>query len=246
MKMKSVLFILVILCFTKIGFAQEENSNSSPKFNFETVFANEYAWRGISYDEGLVIQPALTMSLDKWTFQLWGNIAAVEKDGFSKNHELDFLAQYTFEFGDLTLSPYLLYYTYPDQEENAALELYLSAYYTLGDFTLGTTFSRDIKLGIPYLFGYHDIGYEKELNEKFTLNASAGFGWGTKNFNRYYVGMDKGSLNYVFADLSLNYALSENIVLKPFAEFYIIPDSEIKELTNSDIVNFGLSVSIDF
>lgn len=246
MKMKSILIILVILGCTKIGYAQEENVSSSPKFNFETIFANEYAWRGITYDEGLVVQPALTMSLDKWTFQIWGNIAAVEKDEFPKNHELDFLAQYSFEFGDLTLSPYLLYYIYPDQEEDAALELCLSAYYPVGDFTIGTTLSRDIKLGIPYLFGYHDVSYEKELNEDLSANASAGFGWGSKNFNRYYVGMNKGALNYVFADLSLNYALNESIVLKPFAEFYFITDSEIKDLTNSDIVNFGLSVSIDF
>ena len=134
----------------------------------------------------LVIQPTLGVAYENWTLQLWGNIAAIEEEGFAKSLELDFLLQYSFELGDLTLSPFLQMYTYPDQEEDSALELSLACDYTMGDFTINTTLSRDIKLGIPYLFGTHCISFEKRLGEKFILNTSAGFGWGTGKFNLYY------------------------------------------------------------
>ena len=134
----------------------------------------------------LVIQPTLGVAYENWTLQLWGNIAAIEEEGFAKSHKLDFLLQYSFELGDLSLSPFLQMYTYPDQGEDSALELSLACDYAMGDFTINTTLSRDIKLGIPYLFGTHCISFEKRLGEKFILNTSAGFGWGTGKFNLYY------------------------------------------------------------
>ena len=247
MERKFYLLLVGIMLLGISVFAQSEiETKSTPSFSFETVIANKYAWRGILYDQGLVIQPTLGVEYKNWTLQLWGNIAAIEEDGFAKNHELDVILKYAFEFGDLTLSPFLQLYTYPDQEEESALELSLAGDYTFGDFSINTTLSRDIKLGIPYLFGSHSISYEKEISANLTLNTDAGFGWGTEKFNQYYTGISKSALNYFNAAASINYSLNENISIKPFVEGYLLTDTEIKDLTNDSLVNFGLSVSIEF
>ncbi|KAF0140402.1 MAG: hypothetical protein FD122_2516 [Stygiobacter sp.] len=247
MAKKFYLLLIGIMLFGLNAFAQSEiETKSTPSFSLETVVANKYAWRGILYDQGFVIQPTLGVEYKNWTLQLWGNIAAVEEDGFAKNHELDYLLQYTFEFGDLTLSPFLQLYTYPDKDEDSALELSLACDYNMGAFTISSILSRDIKLGIPYLFGDHCISFEKELNEKLILNTSAGFGWGTEKFNLYYVGIGKSAVNYFFASASLSYFLNDKICAKPFAESYLLTDREIKNLTNDSLVNFGLSISVGF
>lgn len=243
-------FYLLVVLFVSFGintFAQStDGEKTGPAFYLETNLANKYSWRGIIYDQGLVVQPTLGVDYDNWTFQLWGNITAIEEDGFAKNHELDFLLQYTFEVGKLVLTPSLQLYTYPDQEGDSALELFLSCDYPIGEFTFNTTLSRDIKLGIPYLFGTHSLAYSKELNEDFTLDASAGLGWGTEKFNLYYVGIEKSALNYLFACAALSYTVNDKICLKPFVEGYLLTDSEIKGLTNDSHFNFGLSVYIGF
>ncbi|MDP2037029.1 MAG: hypothetical protein Q8L04_06570, partial [Ignavibacteria bacterium] len=74
----------------------------------------------------------------------------------------------------------------------------------------------------------------------------AGFGWGTEKFNQYYTGISKSALNYFYAAASVNYLLDENISIKPFVEGYLLTDTEIKDLTNDSLINFGLSVSIEF
>lgn len=243
-------FYLLLIGFLSLNsymFAQSDaESSSSPSFYLQTAVANKYAWRGIIYDQGLVVQPTLGVDYENWTFQLWGNITAVEEDGFDTNHELDFILQYKFELGDFTISPYLQMYTYPDQEEDSALELYLSCDYALDNFTFNTTLSRDIKLGIPYVFGTHSIAYTQELSDVLSLDASAGLGWGTKNFNRYYTGVEKGAMNYIYANASVTYSLNDRISIAPFLESYFLTDTEIKDATNDSLINFGLNLSISF
>ncbi len=199
------------------------------------------------YDQGLVVQPTLGVDWENFTFQLWGNITAIEEKGFSNNHELDFILKYNYSYGDFTFSPSLQLYTYPDDEEaESALELYLSFDYSLNDFTINTTISRELKLDIPYLFGTHSIAYSKEIGEGFSLNASTGLGWGTKNINKYYAGVEKDAINYIFANASVSYSLNEKVSLTPFLESYFITDSEIKNATNGSLLNFGVNISIGF
>lgn len=242
------LILIAVALLNSTPFAQtEEETNSSPTFYLETSLANKYAWRGIIYDQGLVVQPTLGIDYENFTFQLWGNITAIEEEGFSNNHELDFILQYTYTVGDFTFAPILQLYTYPDQEEaESALELHLSCDYALNDFTFNTTLARELKLDIPYIFGTHSIAYSKEIGEGLSINASTGFGWGTKNFNKYYTGIERGAVNYVFANASVSYALNEKVSIAPFLEGYFITNSEIKDATNDSLLNFGLNISIGF
>jgi len=246
MKKTLLLLLIAFMLVSSSILAQKEEENSSPSFYLQTALANKYAWRGIIYDQGLVVQPTLGVDYENFTFQLWGNYTAVEEEGFPTNHEIDYILQYRFEFGDVTLTPTLQSYTYPNQDAESALELYLSCDYALDDFTLNTTISRELKIDIPYLFGTHSIAYSKEIGVGFNLNASTGFGWGTKNFNKYYTGVDNGALNYVFVNASVECTLTEMISISPFVESYIITASEIKTATNDSLINFGLNLSISF
>ncbi|KAF0148200.1 MAG: hypothetical protein FD143_2941 [Ignavibacteria bacterium] len=246
MKRKLILLLFGLLLISLRVFAQEEESNSSPSFYLQTAAANMYAWRGIVYDQGLVVQPTLGVNYKNWTFQLWGNITAIEEGGFPTNHELDFILQYKYELGDFTISPYLQMYTYPFHEEDSAIELFLSCDYSLADFTLNTTLSRDINLGVPLVFGTHSISYAKAVGYGFNFDASSGLGWGTKNFNNYHIGIEKGAVNFIFANTSLSYALTDKLSITPYLESFFIIDNEIKEATNSSLVNFGINVSISF
>ncbi len=246
MKAKFFLVVLCVMSISGVLLSQEKQNDSEPAtFTFESLFVNKYLWRGITYDEGLVIQPSLTMYQNNWTLMFWGNYVVSDSYDDVKNHEFDIYVQYDFEFGDLTLSPNILFYSYPQQDAESTFELSLAGEYSLGDFSIGTSLSTDIKLGKSYLFGYHSVGYTKELGETLELNASGGFGWGTENFNEYYIGIKKSGLNYIYSNISLSYKMLNNVSLKPYAEVYFNTDSEYKEILGGTVANFGVTVSLE-
>lgn len=244
--MKILIFVFFLMSlFISVSSAQETDSREKEfVISGECTFTPKYIWRGITYTDGLAVQPSASLSIKQVTFQIWSNLVANDKNDTPGN-EVDFYVFYNLEFGNLTLTPSVFYYTYPGQESSSTSELNLSGSYTAGDFTFGTTFSTDIKEASGYVFGYHDVGYSKNMNENLTLNLSAGFGWGTKKFNEYYLGLSKNALNYFLLGASVSYSLTQSVSVKPFIENYIITDNEIKELVDSNNFNIGISLGVE-
>jgi hypothetical protein len=246
--MKGLLkFILVIVCIGifKPAFAQEE-SESLFSYGAEASIQNKYVWRGLVYNEGTILQPSAWLSKDNFTAQVWGNWTLHDTNGNPAMNEIDYYLWYDFPLGDLTITPIIMYYTYPNQDALSTGEIGIGAAYALDKFEFGTTANLDFKEASGALSVEHSVKYETGLSELSTFSAFAALGWADKKFNNYYIGTEKAALNYLQLNFSLSYAVSEEVSIKPFAAYYKILDSEITALIDDHIVNYGILISAEF
>jgi uncharacterized protein (TIGR02001 family) len=240
--------LITISLFVPVAFAQEESNSdeNAVSVSAECSFLNKYIWRGITYTDGLAVQPAITQEIGPWSIQVWGNFVGSDKNDV-KDSEIDLYLNYNLEFGKLSVTPSVFYYNYPGADSSkSTAELSLALSYPLGSFTIGSSFSTDIKEAPGYLFATHDISYEKEFFGKAVLNISAGIGWGTKKFFDYYLDVSKNSLSYYHAGLTLTYSINDQLSIKPTAEIYINADKAFEELVGSNTVNYGVNFSYSF
>lgn len=233
--------ILVFLITTNL-LPQEEDENIS--FLIESSAQSKYVWRGLTYNSGLIIQPAITASYANFNTQVWGSYTVNDVDDEIKRHELDFILWYDYEIEGFTFSPSFNYYKYPGQDDSPpTAELGLSASFSLDELTFGTSFTKDVIETKGAFAGLLEIGYEPLISDNLTVNITSGLGWANKSFNEYYVGISKNSLSYFSLNGTINYSINEVFTISPFIESYFILDADFKELLYNSVFNYGISFS---
>jgi hypothetical protein len=244
------LFILLNIS----GFAADstevvEDELPAVSYGFENDFITQYIWRGISYNEGFILQPSVWIEYDGFTFYTWGSLTLNDKHNNPKNHEVDFAVQYTYQYEELFIEPSIAYYIYPGQEEAPpTAEANLKLAYTLLEIEVYTNVCLDVLEYPGSLSG--DIGLKKSLFENDDVNifADISTGWANKKFNKTYVGeSDENDLfNFVRFAFEMEYYVSENIYLKPHAEYYYIFSPVLKSVSGNNLTNLGLLFGVEF
>ena len=131
-----------------------------------------YVWRGLTFNDGLVLQPSLDVSTGGFAVNVWGNLdiddynGAVDDGEFS---EVDLTASYTWKLGPVDASLGAIEYLFPGGAE-ATTELFAGLAYALvpgltasGKFfydvdqvddyylSLGLAYAYTLTAGIKYL-----------------------------------------------------------------------------------------------
>jgi uncharacterized protein (TIGR02001 family) len=240
-----ITLVLFILINGKVLSQTDSVENNNYSFEVESTFSSKYVWRGIIYNEGLVFQPAITVNKDNWGAQIWSNLPLHDLNQETFQKEIDFYLWYNLQLGELTISPTIMYYTYPGQDANSTGEIGFSLFYPIDNFDLSSSVNMDFKeIGGAFSF-QHDITYNNSLNDNLDLSIIASVGWADKKFNNYYIGIEKVAVNYFQTNISLKYMLSENISLKPFVENYRILDSQISEIIKNNFFNMGITFNLE-
>lgn len=158
-----------------------------PEFSFSNTFASSYLWRGLVFNEGLMLQPSASVGYGAFELNAWSNIAAVETHGNEFVPELDFAASYTYEAKNYGLKPQANFYFYPANWEHiSTLELGVEAYYEVEN--LGFYVNPNVDVADNYGGVYVDYGIYKsgDLNEHVSYDARMLLGWGNKKFCEHY------------------------------------------------------------
>src|SRR5688500_3267265 len=69
----------------------------APTFEFSNTFDTMYMWRGLVFNEGLMLQPNVSVAYRNWEVSGWSNVVAVETAGHVFVPELQFSAAYVYE-----------------------------------------------------------------------------------------------------------------------------------------------------
>lgn len=239
MKLKSII-LLSFLAFVNVIVAQE----SEGSINVDLLMAPKYVWRGMTFTDGLVYQPSISLTQKQFTIQLWGNFVLHDKNNVPGN-ELDVYITYNYDYAGFNFTPSLFLYTYPGQDVNTTTEFSLGVSRELDAFTISTSLSKDLVEAKGAFFGSLDLKYSTKFREDLSLDLTTGTGYGNKPFNEYYVGIAKNALNYYMIGSSLKYSLSQNISLRTYFENFWILDNEIKETLGGDTFNFGVAVGVE-
>ena len=158
-----------------------------------------YVWRGLTFNDGLVLQPSLDVSTGGFAVNVWGNLdiddynGAVDDGEFS---EVDLTASYTWKLGPMDASLGAIEYLFPGGAE-ATTELFAGlAYALVPGLTASGKFFYDVDQVDDYYLSL-GLGYAYTLSEKTTLSLGGSVGLAGADFAGFYAGgTDGGLFNY--------------------------------------------------
>lgn len=245
----SLFFLLNISIFATDSTEVVEDELPAVSYGFENDFVTQYIWRGISYNAGFILQPSVWVEYEGFTFYTWGSLTLNDKNNNPKNHEVDCAVQYSYQYEKLLIEPSIAYYIYPGQEEAPpTAEANLKLAYTFLETEVYSNFCLDVLEYDGSLSG--DFGVNRNLFENDVVNFSIDMstGWANEKFNETYIGeSDKSDLfHFVRFAFEMEYYVSENIYLKPHAEYYYIFSPLLKSISGNNLSNFGLLFGVEF
>ena len=213
-------------------------------------FASAYVFRGVTFNDGLVMQPGLEVSgfpiPEKWGSLAMGTWANFDIDDYGNTldgnefSEIDYYFSYSLPVSVVDLSIGYTEYTYPNGG-SADRELFVS----VGKEVAGLAPSLTVNYGVDgaiessaYILGGLDYGMG--LSE--AISASVGFTVG-------YLVADEGEdgFNDVTTTLGLSYALGEHWALNGSVSYIAQLDDDVltDELYDTRVVGM-LGLSCDF
>ena len=183
-----------------------------------------YVWRGLTFNDGFVVQPSIDVSHNGFAINVWANYdlgdynGTVEENQFS---EVDLTASYTFKLGPLDASVGIIEYAFPTTYPSAydgspkpvknTAEIFAGLAYDLGrGFSVSTKIYYDID-EVNSFYGTVGLGYSYVYKEKTTFGLSGLIGYAGQEFAQYYTldeNADGGFFNYTLT-ASVKYMATE-------------------------------------
>jgi hypothetical protein len=174
-----------------------------------------YVWRGLTFNDGFVLQPSMDVSHNGFAFNVWGNYDVDDYDGALNDNrfsEIDLTGSYTFKLGSVDTSVGIIHYLFPELEEPAdtyTTELFLGLSYDLGSgFAISTKLYYDVD-AVNDFYVTAGLGYTYSINDKTTFGLSGLISYAGEDFAEYYAGgTDSGLFNFTVTT-SLKYMVTD-------------------------------------
>lgn len=176
-----------------------------------------YVWRGLTFNNGFVLQPSMDVSHNGFAFNVWGNYDVDDYDGAlddNKFSEIDLTGSYTFKIGSVDASVGIIHYLFPeanDDADSSTDEVFVGLSYDLGaGFAISTKMYYDFD-AVDDFYITAGLGYSYNINDKTTLGLSALVGYAGSDFTDYYtagLATDSGFFNYTLT-ASMKYMVTE-------------------------------------
>ncbi len=166
--------------------------------------ASAYVFRGVTFNDGLVVQPGLEVALYGVTFGAWGNLDIDDYDGTLEDgqfSEVDWYLAYGIPVGPVEIGLGYTEYTYPGAEGEADREVSLGV---AADLPLAPelTFYYGVDGGIDKSWYVEaGIGHSFELADGVALDLGATIG---------YLNPDEGKSG--FSDYSVSAGISYGVL----------------------------------
>jgi hypothetical protein len=198
--------------------SMQSNNTSNLGVSLDAGICDKYLWRGITYNSGLVFQPAIAITYNDFSLSSWSNIGLSKTDTTNYN-EIDLTLCYNHSFSTLNIEGTISYYYYLNPVFNPTIEFNAGIYYSINDFSLFTRTSYDLLVCTGAMFIEVGVDYEKALTSKLTLSGTLLTGFGSKTFNEYYLDgekfpeVSKSAFNLAGINMGFSYT--------PIHDFYI-------------------------
>lgn len=194
-----------------------------------------YVWRGLTFNDGFVLQPSIDVAKNGFAVNVWGNFdlddydGAVESGEFS---EVDLTGSYSHSFGPVNVSAGIIEYLFPAGADSTG-EIFAGA-----GMDVGAGFSISSKIYYDYdqvddFYVTAGVGYSYSINDATTLGLSGTIGYAGEDFAEFYAGgTDGGFFNYLLT-ASAKYAVTEalgigvNINYSDSLDDDVLPDEAV-------------------
>lgn len=208
-----------------------------------------YIWRGLTFNDGIVVQPSIDIASRGFGLNVWGNLDVddyndtLDSGEFS---EVDLTGSYSFTMGPVDASVGYIEYLFPNGGEST------SEIFATTGIDIGSGFSASLELyydidQVDDFYATAGVGYALDINEKFALELGGLVSYVGEDFAIAYAGGSKnGFFNYVLS-ASLSYAVSDalsagvNLNYIDSMDDDVLPDASL----DSDVYG-GLSIAYTF
>lgn len=223
--------------------AAPQSEVAPPEIYVTADVASAYVFRGVTYNDGLVVQPALEASgfglpksIGTLTAGMWANYNIDDyRDAMADTvNEVDLYALYALPLDPLIISLGYIRYAYPNQTDGAVArqdesEGVLKLAYDLDGLFFGANLYYGIDGAIKKNF-YYDLSaeYALELSKEFSLNIGALVG---------YAQPESGNegWNEAVADVGIAYTFSRYWKFNgSIAYIYQIDDEVLADVSAAD------------
>lgn len=202
-----------------------------------------YIWRGMTFNDGLVLQPALDVSSESgFGINVWGNMDIDDYNGAleaGEISEVDITLSYSYEIKGFALTAGVIEYLYVHQstEDMGALpgtrEVYISLSRELGrGVSAGAAVYYDCDEVDDY-YAMLSLGYSVSLNDETELELSGSLGHIGKDMSRG----GKEGLNDCTVSTKVIFAVSDAFSVKGTIGYTDSLDDEV--LPDQDVNLFG-------
>jgi outer membrane scaffolding protein for murein synthesis (MipA/OmpV family) len=183
-----------------------------------------YVWRGITFNDGMVIQPSIDVAADNGLgINVWGNYdigdydGAVDENAFS---EIDLTVSYGFTVGDVDISAGAIHYAFPAVGDSnndgvgenfmATTELYLSVGMPIvGGLSAAADAYYDIDAIDAFSYATLGLSYAYDMTDKLNLEAGGSIAYAGDDFVEFNgTGEDGGLYSYTLS-LTLGYTITD-------------------------------------
>lgn len=199
--MKRAIYIAIALILIAAAPAWSADATATLDLN------SAYVWRGITFNDGLVAQPGIDVTMGGFGVNVWGNFdiddynETLDADNFS---EIDLTLSYGFSISKLDIGVGLIEYLFPaggpgTREVYVSLGMPIFAGLSAG---LDTYYDVDETHGLYSSLG---VSYAFDLTDAFSLEAGASVAYATEEFT---LGQDGGFHDYSFS-VSAGYAITQ-------------------------------------
>ena len=204
-----------------------------------------YVWRGITFNDGFVLQPSLDVTKGGFGVNVWGNMDIDDYDDTLDNgqfSEIDLTLSYGFTLDMVEMSVGYIEYLFPNAEDTpAGREVFLTCGISpLKGLSLGAALYYEID-EIEDLYAALSGSYGLSLADNLGIELGVSIGYIGKD---YSVGGEAG-LNDITTYLSATYTVMENLDVT--AAVYYVDTLDEDVLPEPDTNTFGgLTVSYAF
>lgn len=204
--MKRIFSLAVLILLALNGLAMAADATAALDIN------SAYVWRGITFNDGIVLQPSLDVTKGGLDINVWGNLDVddyndtLDSGQFS---EVDLTASYSFDVQKLNITLGMIQYLFPTTEKTGApgtREIYASLGVPIvGGLSAGMDVYYDIDLYNAFAYADARLSYAYSINDKLGLEAGVSVGYAGDD---YTLDGDPGFYDYKVS-LTASYAISQ-------------------------------------
>ncbi|MFO8048342.1 MAG: TorF family putative porin [Desulfosudaceae bacterium] len=226
----------LVLCVLGLCSVIGIGSTSAASVSAGADVVSAYVWRGITFNDGAVVQPFLDVTTEKgFGLNVWGNYDLDDYDGTLESEEfseIDLTLSYGFSLGPVDMTIGHIEYTFPNGAQ-ATSELFAGgSVELLAGLSAGLDFYYDYDEVDEYYLSA-GLSYDLELADIIGLGFGATAGYAG---NRYAADGDHGLYDYNFS-ITADVPVTDAISLSAFVAYTESFDNDT--LPDQDVDFYG-------
>jgi len=246
--MKRLFSMAALVALTTAGAATQATQATAATATAALDANSAYVWRGLTFNDGFVLQPSMDVSANGFAFNVWGNYdiddydSSIDDNEFS---EVDLTGSYAFKLGVVDTSVGIIHYIFPTTDvteegaDSSTTELFVGLGYDLGaGFAISTKVYYDFDQVEDYYLTA-GLAYSYSINDKTTLGLSGLASYAGEDFAGSYAGgTDSGFFNYLLT-ASMKYMITDALGIGANINYTDSMDDDVLPDETVDTTVFG-------